>query len=201
MLLVFLVSIPMPAIGVWTSLLLLQSRNTRYTTTHPCLLQLCRLYRATDIFLGHTIYVGCCTQLPMIPIIVTGIPTCVCSIILLYPLILWAFVFLCTCFKTLPYSNPGSSCTFKVSSVATAEDAWSAADASLSSYSRQQNGPTLVVSQGLVQGQVRSQKVSIQQRKCVLILHSASDRSTETLLEFVYCMTSKYIVLTQTSEL
>lgn len=63
---------------------------------------------------------------------------------------------------TLPYpspsifvfSHPGSSCTFKTSSVGTAEEAWAAADASLASNSRQRSGPTLVLSQGLVQGQV-----------------------------------------------
>ena len=53
------------------------------------------------------------------------------------------------------HSNPASSCTFKVSSASSAEDAWASADASLASYSRQRNGPTLVLSQGLVHGQVR----------------------------------------------
>ncbi|CAN0333454.1 unnamed protein product, partial [Hapterophycus canaliculatus] len=50
-------------------------------------------------------------------------------------------------------NHPDSSCTFKTSSVGSAEDAWAAADASLASYSRQRNGPTVVLSQGLVQGQ------------------------------------------------
>ncbi|CAN0189596.1 unnamed protein product, partial [Ectocarpus sp. 4 AP-2014] len=50
-------------------------------------------------------------------------------------------------------NNPDSSCTFKTSSVSSADEAWAAADASLASYSRQRNGPTLVLSQGLVQGQ------------------------------------------------
>ncbi|CAM9095659.1 unnamed protein product, partial [Laminaria digitata] len=50
-------------------------------------------------------------------------------------------------------NNPASSCTFKVSSAGSAEDAWASADASLASYSRQRNGPTLVLSQGLVHGQ------------------------------------------------
>ncbi|CAM9478652.1 unnamed protein product [Pylaiella littoralis] len=50
-------------------------------------------------------------------------------------------------------NNSDSSCTFKASSVGTHEEAWAAADASLSSYIRQRNGPTLVLSQGLVQGQ------------------------------------------------
>lgn len=53
------------------------------------------------------------------------------------------------------HSNPASSCTFKVSSAGSAEEAWASADASLASYSRQRNGPTLVLSQGLVHGQVR----------------------------------------------
>eukprot|EP00752_Nemacystus_decipiens_P002463 g2319.t1 len=51
-------------------------------------------------------------------------------------------------------NNPDSSCTFKTSSVGSIDEAWAAADASLASYSRQRNGPTVVLSQGLVQGQV-----------------------------------------------
>ncbi|CAN0131745.1 unnamed protein product [Ectocarpus fasciculatus] len=50
-------------------------------------------------------------------------------------------------------NNPDSSCTFKTSSVSSPDEAWAAADSSLASYSRQRNGPTLVLSQGLVQGQ------------------------------------------------
>lgn len=60
-----------------------------------------------------------------------------------------------TPFFVFSHSNPASTCTFKVSSTGSAEDAWASADASLASYSRQRNGPTLVLSQGLVHGQVR----------------------------------------------